>query len=476
MRSTSSASLPPTSSLGTMNRARLSSDRTKDMISKDLDDGDKEIRKPCRYGLGCYRRNEEHLRSVAHPDDEDYALCVRKHGAKAEFGTLMQCFSFMDPYKKGLIDDKSLLGELLHHVEEDVTDERVDEIWEAVDDDGNGYASFAEFVQWVRDTDHQPLAALPVGMDDTHAATTGNRECLFPGCKCKNFTPRADNERFCRCGHKRGLHSVSSDKAIQVPSYWANSDAGITCEWVDCDDFIVGEMQKVMDASAKRSWTRDRGRDENGKTKPVPVGFEVIKVKRNENPKIWRKYALKRGLIKENLAQDDLPDEDAFQEFPVKTGGAGEPGFTFEEPMDASCNEWFLWHGTSVEGAKRICEVDFQQRLAGTATGTLYGPGTYFAESCTKADEYAKVVVGDLNEEEDEDLLVMMLCRVVGGRVKYTDEVEPDTEVLVDSVMHGHYDSVLGDREKCRNTFKEFVIYGSDQVYPEYVVMYKRKM
>jgi hypothetical protein len=41
-------------------------------------------------------------------------------------------------------------------------------------------------------------------------------------------------------------------------------------------------------------------------------------------------------------------------------------------------------------------------------------------------------------------------------------------------VLHGPYHSVLGDREKCRKTYKEFVVFASDQVYPEFIVTYKR--
>jgi len=42
-------------------------------------------------------------------------------------------------------------------------------------------------------------------------------------------------------------------------------------------------------------------------------------------------------------------------------------------------------------------------------------------------------------------------------------------------VLAGEYDCILGDREKCRGTFKEIVIYQSSQAYPEYLVYYRRK-
>merc|ERR1719171_2647464 len=104
--------------------------------------------------------------------------------------------------------------------------------------------------------------------------------------------------------------------------------------------------------------------------------------------------------------------------------------FLGDDALDESCNEWFLWHGASQAAARSICETDFKQSLSGTTTGMLYGPGTYFAESCTKADEYAK-------EEDTDDhtkVYTMLLCRVVGGRVMYTAEAEPVAADLTEAV------------------------------------------
>merc|ERR1712139_631608 len=104
--------------------------------------------------------------------------------------------------------------------------------------------------------------------------------------------------------------------------------------------------------------------------------------------KIWRKYMLKISMIKEALAQEG-GDTPSFEQYTVKTA-VGEVSFMKQDALDASCNEWYLWHGTTLSGARSICASDFKQSMAGSATGTLYGAGTYFAESCTKADEYAK--------------------------------------------------------------------------------------
>jgi len=59
--------------------------------------------------------------------------------------------------------------------------------------------------------------------------------------------------------------------------------------------------------------------------------------------------------------------------------------------------------------------------------------------------------------------------------VLYNDEDTPDGNKLQEQVTSGEYNSILGDREKCRNTFKEYVLYDASQVYVEYIIYYRRK-
>jgi len=138
-----------------------------------------------------------------------------------------------------------------------------------------------------------------------------------------------------------------------------------------------------------------------------------------------------------------------------------------DEPVDHSVNEYWMWHGTSTAGVTGITDTDFDIGRAGSARGTLYGRGLYFAESCLKADEYAV--------EDHRKYCPMLLCRVMLGRIFYCDEQYPDTNRLESScTKSGGYHCVLGDREKARGTFREFIVFDNYQVYPEYIVWYKR--
>lgn len=134
-------------------------------------------------------------------------------------------------------------------------------------------------------------------------------------------------------------------------------------------------------------------------------------------------------------------------------------------------NEFYLFHGTKPSAVKAICDEDFALNLSGTNAGTLYGNGLYFAEASSKGDEYAN----DDKQGIFSGLFALIVCRVACGNLYYTDEVKPDVQDIMDAVLTKRtHHAVLGDREKCRGTYREFIVFDQRQVYPEYVVIYQR--
>ncbi|CAJ1399876.1 unnamed protein product [Effrenium voratum] len=133
---------------------------------------------------------------------------------------------------------------------------------------------------------------------------------------------------------------------------------------------------------------------------------------------------------------------------------------------DGDTNTVWLFHGTSDEAAEKITRGDFLVDKAGSNAGTLYGRGIYLAESCSKSDEYST--------ENSDGHRCILLCRAALGNVLYNDDVAPNVDCIVRQIHDKNYHSLLGDREKCRKTFREFVVYDDDQVYPEFAVWYKR--
>lgn len=181
---------------------------------------------------------------------------------------------------------------------------------------------------------------------------------------------------------------------------------------------------------------------------------------------MWQRYISRRDEIKERRAGDASLKP---VEPPVVTdliAGAHEDVF---EPLDSApeLSEVYLWHGTAVRTALAIAQNDFNIDLAGGNAGTMYGRGAYLAESCTKADEYSKDETGGYYD----GIYALLLVRACLGKYYYTQTRDQEASGKVAS---GDFDSTLGDRAASVNTYREFVVYNSDQIYPEYIVLYSR--
>lgn len=323
--------------------------------------------------------------------------------------------------------------------------------------------------------------------------------CGINGCPCGNFkeeTRKKTKHHFwrslfnkeaddqftneqgdqCTCGHKRSAHVPSdiANSAGEFPSYWKNQasrDASSNFqEFVPVSDDVLAGLQQLLDRSYVKKWTRDRRKHQADPN--VPRGYKVHSALRNEHKNGWLAYQWRKSRIAEAMEEDtrtgpasSLGPVEQFKTLSSQWQDFGEGG---SEPLAEELNEWYLFHGCSDWVAHRICETDFHIGSAGKNTGTLYGGGTYLAESITKCDEYAQV--------DERDQFCVLLCRGLGGRVRYTDEVTPNPEDLTQGCIEGPFDSVIGDREKCRGTFKEFVFYAADAMYPEYIIYYTRIM
>eukprot|EP00397_Hematodinium_sp_SG-2012_P033360 GEMP01035633.1.p1 GENE.GEMP01035633.1~~GEMP01035633.1.p1 ORF type:complete len:456 (+),score=84.90 GEMP01035633.1:171-1538(+) len=316
---------------------------------------------------------------------------------------------------------------------------------------------------------------LPSEMEGQLRSTYGIA-CNVPGCKCQGFAvglPAGDQDHSpskssehhhsggCgTCGHKKSMHKIGPEKAkvhISLPRHWEGDLTKSTRKQVTKE--VKKAVQDLMDETWKDVATKDRLGD-----KTVPTKYEVVQVLKNQNPKIWNQYARKREIIREEMSthtsQDHLvPKTENFLK-----------GCKETEPLRHDCNEMFLFHGTKPSAADSIAENDFKMSFSGSNRGTLLGQGIYFAESSSKSDEYAQ----DDQDGLYQGLYATLLCRIVMGNYNYNEEHQPNADELSNSCSLGKYHSVLGDREKIRGTFREFVVFDSDQAYPEFIVIYRR--
>jgi hypothetical protein len=234
------------------------------------------------------------------------------------------------------------------------------------------------------------------------------------------------------------------------------------------DTLLIKQMQEFVDQTytawggyGKETCTRDR---HNAK---ASNRIEVVAVEQLQNDKRHMMYSMRQQIIEAELSKECQADWNCQPDWNVKTDPASSL-LTMVKPLNSQLNEHYLWHGTGPVEARGIASSGFDLSRAGCGRGALFGHGAYFAESCLKADEYVK--------PDERGWHPLILSRVTLGRVRYCDAEDPGElkESLRSACRSQEYHSVLGDREKVRQTFREFVLFDSSQIDPEFIIWYVR--
>lgn len=326
------------------------------------------------------------------------------------FATLHDAFLYAQPSKSGFITDDFLFASAAAGL---ANGRGANEVaLSHLDLDGNGAVSFAEFVEWAEKHDFG-LAA-----------------------------------------------GVGSGKTWSTPRFGPTRNG----RRVITDEHLLSELQLLLDGTHKDIVTRDRknvGHVGPDGRPQAPMRLELVRAEQNENEGDWQRYDLRRQFI-----QDHISLATGVRQYVPLTAKVSSLG-SVRHGLRGNLNEWLLFHGTTSSAADSIAKGDFKISLAGSRhPGKMYGKGTYFADSSTKADEYC--------QEGLDGTCTVLLCRVFGGNVLYDDDFMPIPEMLQESAMSGGYHSVLGDREKVHRTYKEYVVFDADQIYVEYVLQYRR--
>mmetsp|Transcript_84605 Transcript_84605/g.237947 ORF Transcript_84605/g.237947 Transcript_84605/m.237947 type:complete len:588 (+) Transcript_84605:1-1764(+) len=238
------------------------------------------------------------------------------------------------------------------------------------------------------------------------------------------------------------------------------------------DPAVLAKFQRLLDITHRKVYTRDRMGD------AVPERLQLLKVHVVTNDDLWANYMARREWVRRDLEADpagferyNVETTDTLEDSVADGGEAAESiaetlAAEFGEPLRKDVNETFLFHGTTKQAADSITTSDFRLNLAGTNAGTLYGRGVYFAENASKSDEYTR--------PDTHNLRYMLLCRTLLGRAYYLDQKDADPRACEEACLRGKFHSVLGDRKKARGTFREFIVFDEEQVYPNYILVYRR--
>eukprot|EP00435_Cladocopium_sp_Y103_P069144 s1246_g32.t1 len=246
---------------------------------------------------------------------------------------------------------------------------------------------------------------------------------------------------------------------LAAPNYWTlQSKAGeVAQEVVPATGEELAMLQEVMDGTYKAKATRDR------LGKPVPRRLVVVAALRSETPALWDRFARRRQHLEQELAgEKDLITP---MTLPASLGLTLR---CIHEDRGNGSNEAYLLHGSNPTSAMSILGTSFNMDLAGRNAGSMFGPGIYMAESSVKADEYAR----DDTSGSYAGLFAVLFCRTLVGRaLQVTDPADYGPLVTA-----GDFHSVVGDREKAVGTFREFVFFHEESIYPEFAVFYRREM
>mmetsp|Transcript_66507 Transcript_66507/g.187331 ORF Transcript_66507/g.187331 Transcript_66507/m.187331 type:complete len:400 (-) Transcript_66507:140-1339(-) len=297
-------------------------------------------------------------------------------------------------------------------------------------------------------------------VEDALVAGQPNAEYSFGGEAY--FIDFAEMKQVCSNDHtrtryvRRGSADFDTDSP-QAPLHW-NGGSEQPGYWtphadtlVPCGPAVVARIQALFTKTYLGVWTRDR-QLRAGQACGVPAGYTVTAAMRVQDPAMWAAYCANRAGVGSQCGGIR-----GFAPRPVKTAGLDPEGAA----LDRSCGECYLFHGSMQSLA--IARGGFDASKASTAS--LLGPYSYFAENSTKGDEYTGA---------NQAGLVMLVCRVVLGHCRYTEEAAPSHATIAADFHRNGFHSVQAHRKQTTG-LNEFAVSSASQAYPEYVVTYARR-
>jgi len=254
-------------------------------------------------------------------------------------------------------------------------------------------------------------------------------------------------------------HERATDGDEAFPSYWTNY--GCTGDF-DLQVPVPEEARRHLQRLLDNTFTFKATRDRRGL---MPTHLELVGASRCEASRPWRRYAERRAHLAVARGGRCTPLKRIAGSGDVKTAGSIDRAT--RRSMHLKINEVYLFHGTSPVDARAIARDGFD--LARAVETDMFGRGAYLCECSSKGDEYARAD----EDSPDPTVLALLLCRVACGEMYYA--TEPRASAVQSAMASGLYDSVLGDREAAKGTYREFVVFDPAQIYPEYILTYKRR-
>jgi len=295
----------------------------------------------------------------------------------------------------------------------------------------------------------------------------------------------------------RDERHIERVKAHAMPDYWEkriattspDGFAAILLDPTGRDRRTWAALQQLLQTDPeklklRRGTTHDR--------------LELTCAWRLENPALWEKYM--------SGVQGVMNDMKRIRQGRVASAGGAPPltcgvADTLPGDLRVDVNEAFLMHGTNAGVLFNILSTGLNERFA--STKAAYGEGSYLAEDAGKNDQYTRV---DLQYDGDSELhqrlyahgwhpgkvFYILVCRVALGHHVRTHQMgaqststdtgrrvfpisfrELDTVAGVSPPVH-HHSLLAPDPTPSQVRYREFIVFHSEYIYPEYLLAYQR--
>eukprot|EP00298_Acanthocystis_sp_HF-20_P014922 c20958_g1_i2.p1 GENE.c20958_g1_i2~~c20958_g1_i2.p1 ORF type:complete len:405 (-),score=169.92 c20958_g1_i2:193-1407(-) len=263
-----------------------------------------------------------------------------------------------------------------------------------------------------------------------------------------------------------------------APNYWATvkvSDINKTTEHIvspQSTEFSVIQKNILIDTIA--SYHIKNGLNH----KVLFTTFEVTRIIRVQNPTLWSRYVEKR----KKFAQMRLTPA---------------TNVIAPQPIDSAIqNEYWFVHGLNTTALPNICESGFDSNSS--SSQGMFGAAFYFAENSSKSNQYSHggncfqkgaVPLGQHAgcQCQQDDEVCLLVCRVLLGEPWIENKFQGNKPGefwhgrRTDPVINGiTYNSVIAQSKSHSPSstlmLREYALYETTQIYPEYKLYYKRKL
>jgi len=286
-----------------------------------------------------------------------------------------------------------------------------------------------------------------------------------------------------------------AEVGVSLPPHWSaeagrGSHQGWSVVSVADNDVVMSLLRKLLETDGSKL---GKGRDVVEKDDYSRL--VLAHAWRIENPRLWRRYAIERQGVCDEIRQSGLKPPR------VKLrGDFWRAGSKLPEKLMEEVNEVRLLHGTKPQNVRTLLTNGLNERFS----GGMFGCGSYLAEDAGKNDQYCTKDAGarrplqDLHRrlyrdgvEHPGDVFYLFLCRVVmgvfvrsqtgDGNAKSMDGGRPvfATEQRRELAPIGggpcHYHSLLVELGGQISRYREIVQFHDARIYPEYLLAYQRR-